>query len=877
MPALVFACDATTCPLLLPRLLFYVSPVASSDADTHPHPRKRTGTLPSFDCSSRSARLCSAYVRLLHLSPPAPSPFYNSFSVLSSLSIACQPAEEVCLASIGRVVHPALVSNIGVCLVTASRIRFRPPFRLSDDTISYPASLNPPSPPLPRPVPASPQRFPPARVCFCVLHRVTSLPLSGCFRLFFRLFEAKDLLNHAASALLQTCTHTATKTHWLCTKGTQCTMKLVVDELYRSRMLMTGVYVGLAISSTYGFSIFTEHLRNKYGFNQGDITTISTVGNCCGYMVFFAGILFDFSGPKVLFPIAGFLGFLGYFLFGLAFDDIITSKSKEVALVQFCIFNAILYFGCPAMDVATLMPLMVNFPLERGYMVIIQKTFSGLGTSVLMAYFNGWFLNLEAKDASNYSGYAYFVGSQIFFCALLGCYFIDLAPYTPCQFRRNRLTEEQAAERKATLDLYGKQHAPSRRLYIGCFMIGANLVFLTISSIVTGYVPTQKSGYVAISVIAVFLLAMFSLMALPIQFLGRYPVIEKRHPHFPSLGYSNDVPAEAEEALDCAQEQSRANREPTAVHGTADKQRVGGVGQANADDFDAVAVKDRKEGSNGIETYEEDEAANLQKSDTVEEEGVDSAPQTNVSGDPQYRQPFWRNLLTIDLWLFWISFFGMWGTGTVMQMNAAQIYRSVNFGAYDQSRLSLYVALIGVGSAIGRITSGVLDMWLIRRKATSKNEILTTTFLPIGAVLLFAAYLLFAVIPANGLIVPFLLGSIGTGMGWGLGALSVRIVYANDIGKHYNFMFSSGFVSTIALNRFMFGGMFDKEASHLGTAPNCNQPSCVRNQMFILMAVNALSTVAAVLLHLRFRRFVRQERAKQAEEALALEAKNKSD
>ncbi|CBZ23878.1 conserved hypothetical protein [Leishmania mexicana MHOM/GT/2001/U1103] len=672
-------------------------------------------------------------------------------------------------------------------------------------------------------------------------------------------------------------------------------MKLVVDELYRSRMLMAGVYLGLAISSTSGFSIFTEHLRNKYNFNQADITTISTVGNCCGYLVFFAGILFDFAGPKVLFPIAGFLGFLGYLLFGLAFDNIITSKSKETALIQFCIFNAILYFGCPAMDVATLMPLMVNFPLERGYMVIIQKTFSGLGTSVLMAYFNGWFLNLDAKHASNYSGYAYFVGAQIFFCSMLGFYFIDLAPYTPCQFRRNRLTEEQAAERKATLAVYNKQHASSRRLYIGCFMVGVNLIFLAVSSIVTGYVPTKKSGFVAISVIAVTLLALFSLMGLPIQFLGRYPVIKKRHPHFPSLGYSDDVPEEAEavreskftdidgmeaaaDTGDAAWQRNSVSREPTTVRNSTDGQRVGGVGSANVAGVDAMGAKGSDEIACGVQTYEEDEAASPLKSDTVEEEeGAAPAPQTNLAGDPQYKQSFWRNLLTIDLWLFWVSFFGMWGTGTVMQMNAAQIYRSKNLGVYDQSRLSLYVALIGVGSAIGGIVSGSLDIWLIRRKATSTNEILTTTFLPVGAVLLLASYLLFAVIPSEGLVLPFLLGSIGTGMGWGLGALSVRIVYANDIGKHYNFMFSSGFVSTIALNRFMFGGMFDKEASRLGTAPNCNQPSCVRNQMLILMAVNAISTIAAVLVHLRFRRFVRQERAKQAEAALALEEKSKSD
>ncbi|KAG5473815.1 hypothetical protein LSCM1_04445 [Leishmania martiniquensis] len=628
-------------------------------------------------------------------------------------------------------------------------------------------------------------------------------------------------------------------------------MKLVVDELYRSRMLMAGVYLGLAISSTYGFSLFTEHLRAKYGFNQADITTISTVGNCCGYLVFFAGMLFDFAGPKVLFPIAGMLGFLGFLLFGLAFDDVVKSTSKEVALIQFCIFNAILYFGCPAMDVATLMPLMVNFPLERGFMVIIQKTFSGLGTSVLMAYFNGWFLNQEAKESSNYSGYAYFVGAQMLFCALLGCYFIDLAPYTPCQFQRKRLTEEQKAARQATLAVYGKQHASPRRLYIGCFLVGANLIFLTISSIVTGYVTTKKGGYIGISVVAVVLLALFALMAMPFQFLGRFPVIKRRHPDFPGLGYTDDV-----------------SEEPEAVR-TMD---AAGCDEMDAD-FEARGAGQQPQESDA--SREPTTERSPTKPDPSEGEAA-PAPQTNAVGDPQYRQSFWRNLLTIDLWLFWLSFFGMWGTGTVMQMNAAQIYRSKNYGVYEQSHLSLYIALIGVGSAIGRVTSGTLDMWLMRRKGRSSNEILTTTFLPAGAALLCISYLFFAVIPAEGLILPFVLGSIGIGMGWGLGALSVRIVYAADIGKHYNFMFSSGFVSTIALNRFMFGGMFDKEADRLGTAPSCNQPSCVRNQMFILMAVNAMSTVTAFLVHFRFRRFVRQERAKQAEAALAA-GKNERD
>lgn len=154
-------------------------------------------------------------------------------------------------------------------------------------------------------------------------------------------------------------------------------------------MLMAGVYIGIGISSSYGFSIFTEHMKSKYNFTQGDITTISTVGNCCGYMVFFSGMLFDYAGPKVLLPLVGLLTLIGYALFGMAFDDVIKDDNHNIMLVKFCVFTAIMYFGCPSMDIGAIMPLMFNFPIDRGYMVIIQKTFSGLGTSVLMAYYNG--------------------------------------------------------------------------------------------------------------------------------------------------------------------------------------------------------------------------------------------------------------------------------------------------------------------------------------------------------------------------------------------------------------------------------------------------------------------------------------------------------
>ncbi|RNC40983.1 hypothetical protein TcCL_NonESM09492, partial [Trypanosoma cruzi] len=68
---------------------------------------------------------------------------------------------------------------------------------------------------------------------------------------------------------------------------------------------------------------------------------------------------------------------------------------------------------------------------------------------------------------------------------------------------------------------------------------------------------------------------------------------------------------------------------------------------------------------------------------------------------------------------------------------------------------------------------------------------------------------------------------------------------------------TSGAVATIALNRFMFGEMYDAEARRRGEFPSCNRPRCVRNQMFILLVVNVVATLAAALVHWRFSRFTR--------------------
>ncbi|CBH10109.1 hypothetical protein, conserved [Trypanosoma brucei gambiense DAL972] len=557
-------------------------------------------------------------------------------------------------------------------------------------------------------------------------------------------------------------------------------MVYLVDDLARMRMLMAGVYAGLGVSKAYCFSIFTPFLRSKFNMTQGDITTISTVGTCMLYFSFPGGALFDYAGPMVVLPIAGFLGFLGFLLFGLTFDGKIANPSVGL----FCFYNALVNCTFSWLDVSTIMPLMLQFPLDRGYIVLVSKTIGGLGTGVLMAYFNGWFKDTTSDDVekNNYSGFAYFVAIQLVVVSLIALSVTRMPMYFPCAWRKQRLSEEEWTKRQQTLQLYMNQPAPPRRMKIAVGLVLSLLLFLTTQSLIGGYVKLPPAAYLAFSIIAVLMMASFCVVALPFQWLGRYTPVR-----------------------------------PT--------------------DMDTIG-----------EALE----------DVVTESAV-ATTKNEVKPLPQYSGSFWQHLLTVDLWCMWLTCFGVWGTAVVMQMNAAQIYESKSYGEKKSSTLTLYITMMSVGSAVGRMSMGYLDMVLTRRQREGLKTFPTTIALPFCPLMLCIAFLLFALLPANALVLPFFLGSLGNGAGWGSVVLAFRIMYSQDLGKHYHFGFSSGVAATIALNRFMFGGMYDAEAEKLDTKPECKQPSCVKNQMLILMGANIVAVIAAAIVHFRFSRFINAE------------------
>ncbi|KEG12546.1 hypothetical protein DQ04_01631120 [Trypanosoma grayi] len=159
-----------------------------------------------------------------------------------------------------------------------------------------------------------------------------------------------------------------------------------INELRRFRIVLGGLAASLAISVFYGFNLLSNYLQTEYGLSGSDLTTITTTGIVVGFVTFPCGMLLDYAGPVWVLLIATTSCALGALLFGLAFNGLIAAS-----VVRFSVFCAFLNFGCLSFDTGSLMAVLGSFPLTKGPVVALMKTFAGLGASVLAVINNSFF------------------------------------------------------------------------------------------------------------------------------------------------------------------------------------------------------------------------------------------------------------------------------------------------------------------------------------------------------------------------------------------------------------------------------------------------------------------------------------------------------
>lgn len=591
-----------------------------------------------------------------------------------------------------------------------------------------------------------------------------------------------------------------------------------LSELKRFSILSGGLCTSICYSTFYTYSLTTNYMIDRYGFGQPDITAISTAGSVVGYFTFPYGILLDLAGPTPVLMLATFLSSFGALLFGITFTGGIAGS-----VVRFCVFFSFMAIGCTGFDNGSLVVVMSNFPLTRGPVVAIMKTIGGLGTGIL-----GAIKFSILKDDSEH--FMYFMAGILFGLGAIGCALIRLPYYHITPLGKKCIDEKRQRRLRLTERAYLTQKPPMLRFLVGVVMVVLLLIYLTTQSLCVAYIPTITANQrLPICIVLIILIViMITGVSLPLPFLGGMDV--KPSKHLPEL-------EEGDEEL---------------LRGS-DEARVKDA-EGRADEFDVEGTS--------VEPAAPSAAAAAAAKD-VGDERVDDQLLAEASLDPQYQTDFWHSIRSIEIWLLWWNCFVTWGCGLVVSLNSAQIYRSLNMNTYDGQTNTLYTAIIGVGNALGRLVMGAAETMLVRASQEKRPAI--TVVYPVSSASMVIGLIFLLALPqrSKGIVIGFFFEAFGNGFSWASTALTVRTLFAKDIGKHYSFMFSATMISIICLNRFGFGELYDREAKKQRASsapgqsiyPRCSGKICVMYSLIILLCVNCTAVIGACILHFRYRRF----------------------
>ncbi len=559
------------------------------------------------------------------------------------------------------------------------------------------------------------------------------------------------------------------------------------DERLRFLQLAVGVLCATNVGTESLFGLLSTRMKSQFQLDQSALTTVSTVGQLSLYLTFPVGIAFDRYGPKPIILLGTLLLVLGYLGYSMILAGILPGN---VGTLSLCC--GISMWSAGWFDTGTTLTNLFNFPLNRGDVVMIQKTFMGLGAAFFSVVYASFFQGQIAA-------FCIFVACFALIAGGLATLFVDLPEDQRRKLRELprlfRLCFSKTAPSVGTALL--KAPATPKAMKVGQLILLLNVVYLIGTSLLMALVVVPTAIRSVIGCVAILLL--FSFIAVPWFAAVDKPTISD----VPTSGTALTVPTLTPAAPDIT----------------------------SSENF--------------------------------------------TSADPESNTRFISSLRSLDVWLLWFNSFVQWGSCATVLLNSAQIYRSVDPAGFNLSTNALYVAVGGIGSAVGRIVAGFLEKrWKgqeASRLANGNERGLgpstpgpegdtssgdqskpITALLPFPPLLSCFALLSFTAVGPAFLFFPFFVNQLAYGLTWATTILSCRLMYPHSTGTHYNFLFTGGMVGVILLNRVLFGTLYDNEATQQGRFPHCDGARCFRVAFWIMAALNLISACLLLFLHRRW-------------------------
>ncbi|RNF12091.1 hypothetical protein TraAM80_00508 [Trypanosoma rangeli] len=286
-----------------------------------------------------------------------------------------------------------------------------------------------------------------------------------------------------------------------------------LSESGRFWQLVVAALCCVVISSSYTYNLYNGRIQSKCNFTQSQMTTMATIGDVVGILIFPLGALYDHYGTQPIFITALTLFPLSGVLYGLTFANVL-----DGSMAAFCIYGCMQGLGTSLLDVGAVMTLLSIFPANKGAVVAVMKTFSGMGSAIIGAIHLAFF---SAENDINTSRFFYFIAVLGMVGAFLGFLFIEVPPYMIRGCEQHVLTEAQRQERYRIRRQFLRQKAPTARFVIGFTVVIFLTFFLPIQGALSAYMELTRVHHVVFACISFGVLLFYPIMALPWKALDR--------------------------------------------------------------------------------------------------------------------------------------------------------------------------------------------------------------------------------------------------------------------------------------------------------------------------------------------------------------------
>lgn len=601
-----------------------------------------------------------------------------------------------------------------------------------------------------------------------------------------------------------------------------------------------GILICVNNGACFVFGIFSPHMKTgAFQYNQSQIDAVSTVGVLLSYFSMPTGFLYDRYGPAAtllagtVLNVTGWMGM--YFIF----------KNMQQPLLSNSVVVMAFFFGLSQLsasfyETGSVLTNLKSFSCYQGRVILIQKTFMGLGSSLVAQIYVAFFEKTFAGIAPFFA----FLFLYSAFAGTLAVLYLRLpTPTTRCV----GLNVEDAETRQCG---GGEPRLFLRPFNIGTVILCASVAFVLITSLVENFMTLTGGMRAWIGVGTVLLCASFTSM---IFTTPSYEV--NRHPSGEEQAELRELPAAAGAATPVFLEEGRSRSAaddlalctavPAAISANSDA--VGGGGAAasltqleSPDKSMAAKVEVPQAYGAVVDTT----GSPLFMSPTQD---VPSSPHDVESADNPLAfhlndESLWVNMRHRELWLLWFVCFGAWSAMTVVSSNSSQIYQALAYDSFSLTVNTVFVSIYGVSSAVGRIVVGFLHPRLTRRRVP------ISALLPLAPLLNVVGLPLFLVAPASVLFVPFFVVGLGVGFSWGSTVLIITSLFTStNCGKHYSFLYTAGMLSPLVFNMALFGPVYDHygELQGHGDDGSCKGVVCIVAPIVVCMALNVVALPTA--------------------------------